>query len=114
MSLGIEPSEPAAIQESIAAALNALDHAELQKVFEEAGATFWSRTGLQHLDLKPQAGNCPNVLEFASCVRRSIALKTKQPAIHFVCTLSILPPSIEATGSALLASMVTGCDPWRT
>jgi hypothetical protein len=42
MSLGIEPSEPAAILESIAASLNELDRTELQKVFEEAGATFWS------------------------------------------------------------------------
>ena len=42
MSLHIKPSEPAAILESIAAALNELDRTELQKVFEEAGATFWS------------------------------------------------------------------------
>jgi hypothetical protein len=44
ISFGIEPSEGAFL-ESIGAALSGLDRTELQKVFEEAGATFWSRSG---------------------------------------------------------------------
>jgi hypothetical protein len=44
ISLGIEPSDQAVL-ESIGSALNGLDRSELQKVFEEAGATFWSSSG---------------------------------------------------------------------
>ncbi len=44
-SLGVKPSEPAHLLESIGAALNELDRIEIQKMFEAAGATFWSRAG---------------------------------------------------------------------
>ena len=43
--LGVDASEPADLLESIGAAINALDRTEIEKMFEAAGATFWSRAG---------------------------------------------------------------------
>jgi len=43
--LGVDASEPADLLQSIGAALNSLDRTEIQKMFEAAGATFWSRAG---------------------------------------------------------------------
>jgi len=44
-SLGMDASEPANLLNSIGAALNVLDRTEIEKMFEAAGATFWSRAG---------------------------------------------------------------------
>jgi hypothetical protein len=43
--LGVCASEPDALLESIGAALNVLDRTKIQKMFQDAGATFWSRAG---------------------------------------------------------------------
>ncbi len=43
--LGVVVSKPADLLKSVGAALNALDRTQIEKMFEAAGATFWSRAG---------------------------------------------------------------------